>query len=232
MKLFFATLAVASLCLSTNATAATSSLKSDNAKLSYALGLDTGTNLKRLETKIDLDAFSLGVKDSMKDAKTRLTQEEIAAVKKTFFEALQKKRTEQQAKAGAVNVKEGSAFLTKNKKEKGVITTKSGLQHLVLKKGTGAHPKATDTVKVHYKGTLLNGTEFDSSYKRNEPTSFPLNRVIPGWTEGIQLMKVGGKSRFFIPSDLAYGERGNRGIPPSSTLIFEVELIEITAAAK
>jgi FKBP-type peptidyl-prolyl cis-trans isomerase len=123
--------------------------------------------------------------------------------------------------------KEGEDFLAANKSKEGVKTTASGLQYKVLKEGKGPKPKSTDTVKVHYRGTLLDGTEFDSSYKRGEPVEFPLDQVIKGWTEGLQLMPAGSKYQFWIPANLAYGEPGNRGIPPNSTLIFEVELLEI-----
>jgi FKBP-type peptidyl-prolyl cis-trans isomerase len=132
------------------------------------------------------------------------------------------------AQDASSNLAKGQAFLKENASKPGVKTTSSGLQYLVLEEGKGKSPKATDTVLVHYKGNLLDGTEFDSSYKRNEPISFPLNGVIPGWTEGVQLMKEGGKIRLFIPSNLAYGSRGAGGvIPPDSTLVFDIELLKV-----
>jgi FKBP-type peptidyl-prolyl cis-trans isomerase len=141
--------------------------------------------------------------------------------------SLQKEMQNKAAELGVKSKKEGEDFLAANKSKEGVKTTASGLQYKVLKEGKGPKPKSTDTVKVHYRGTLLDGTEFDSSYKRGEPVEFPLDQVIKGWTEGLQLMPAGSKYQFWIPANLAYGEPGNRGIPPNSTLIFEVELLEI-----
>jgi FKBP-type peptidyl-prolyl cis-trans isomerase FkpA/FKBP-type peptidyl-prolyl cis-trans isomerase FklB len=133
---------------------------------------------------------------------------------------------------GKANKDKGEKFLAENKSKPGVKTTASGLQYLVLTEGKGKSPKATDTVTVHYKGTLIDGTQFDSSYDRGQPAEFPLDRVIKGWTEGLQTMKVGGKSRLFVPSDIAYGPQGRPGIPPNSTLIFDVELVDIAKPAK
>src|SRR5688572_6631726 len=143
------------------------------------------------------------------------------------MKALQKDLETKAQELGVRSKKEGEDFLAANKSKEGVKSTATGLQYKVIKEGKGPKPKPTDVVKVHYRGTLLNGTEFDSSYKRGEPVEFPLGQVIPGWTEGVQLMTVGSKYQFFIPGDLAYGERGNQGIPPNSTLQFEVELLEI-----
>jgi FKBP-type peptidyl-prolyl cis-trans isomerase len=143
---------------------------------------------------------------------------------------LQKDMQAKVAELGTKSKKEGEDFLAANKSKQGIKATTSGLQYKVIKEGSGPKPKSTDVVKVHYRGTLLDGTEFDSSYKRGEPVEFPLDQVIKGWTEGLQLMTVGSKYQLFIPAALAYGEPGNRGIPPNSTLIFEVELLEIVKA--
>ena len=157
-----------------------------------------------------------------------MSEEEISSVMTAYQQkALEKVQAEQNA-ASAENIRQGQAFLKTNKKKAGVKVTDSGLQYKVITEGEGAAPKATDRVKVHYRGTLINGQEFDSSYKRNEPAEFGLNQVIKGWTEGVQLMKVGGKSEFYIPSELAYGVNGTPSIGPSETLIFTVELLDIT----
>jgi FKBP-type peptidyl-prolyl cis-trans isomerase FklB len=164
------------------------------------------------------------IKDVLGDKKPQLTQDEMQKVMETF----QQKQMEKQMAAGDKNEKAGQDFLAANKKKEGVTETASGLQYKVVKPGSGDKAKATDTVVVHYKGTLINGTEFDSSYKRNEPATFPVNRVIPGWTEALQLMNVGSKYQLAIPSKLAYGQRGAGGaIGPNETLLFDVELIEI-----
>ncbi len=173
--------------------------------------------------KIDINVLKMSIQDAFDGKKSRLTQQEMQAA----MASLQEKLAAEKKAQSIGNKKIGDDFLAANKKNAGVITTDSGLQYVVVKEGTGANPKATDTVKVHYKGTLIDGKIFDSSYKRNAPAEFPLNRVIKGWTEGIAYMKVGGKSTFYIPSDLAYGPKGPPGIPGNSALIFDVELLDI-----
>ncbi|MFH0988400.1 MAG: FKBP-type peptidyl-prolyl cis-trans isomerase [bacterium] len=199
-------------------------LKNQKEKASYALGLNTGRQMQSEAVELDIASFMKGLEDGFLQKNALLTDKELQDVAEKF-------RTEMTAKYNETlkkNLKEGEAFLAENKKKQGVITLPSGLQYKVIKNGTGKQPKATDTVTVHYRGTLTNGKEFDSSYKRNEPTTFPLNQVIKGWTEGVQLMKVGSKWQFFIPSQLAYGERAmGAEIKPNSTLIFEVELVGI-----
>jgi FKBP-type peptidyl-prolyl cis-trans isomerase FklB len=196
----------------------------DNA--SYAIGLNIGSNFHKQKIELTTDAFVAGLKDGLAD-KRQMTEAQVRDTMQQFEKDMEAQRKAQAEK----NLKDGEKFLEENKKKEGVKTTASGLQYKVLKEGTGPQPKDTDTVTVNYKGTLINGTEFDSSYKRNEPSSFPLNAVIRGWTEGLQLMKVGSKYQFFIPPALAYGERGPSGeIGPNSTLIFEVELMDTKAA--
>jgi FKBP-type peptidyl-prolyl cis-trans isomerase FklB len=205
-------------------------LKDQKEKASYAIGLELGNSLKRGKMEVNTDKLLMGLKDGISGAKPLLTEEQV----KETMTAVQKDMMEKQAAAqkelGTKNTAEGEKFLAENKKKEGVKTTASGLQYKVLKEGTGASPKETDTVITNYKGTLLDGTEFDSSYKRNEPATFPVNRVIKGWTEALQLMKPGSKYQLFIPSALAYGERGaGKDIGPNAALIFEVELISIKA---
>jgi FKBP-type peptidyl-prolyl cis-trans isomerase FkpA len=162
-----------------------------------------------------------------------MTEEEIGTALQEFQTEMITKMVEERTKKAAENKEAGAKFLAENKTKEGVKTTESGLQYIVEKEGEGENPAAEDTVEVHYRGTLLDGTEFDSSYKRGEPVKFPLNRVIKGWTEGVQLMKKGAKYKFFIPSDLAYGDTGaGETIAPGSTLIFEVELLSIEKAPK
>ena len=197
---------------------------------SYAFGIAMGGNLKSggLES-LNYDLLTKGLKDAFnKDAKALMSEQESQNVINSLFESLSKVREAKERVKYEPTIKEGENFLAQNKAKPGVKTTASGLQYEVLTEGTGTQPKTTDQVTVHYKGTLLNGFEFDSSYKRNQPTSFGLNQVIPGWTEGVALMKEGAKYRFFIPYNLAYGSRGaGQDIPPYSTLIFEVELIKV-----
>jgi len=207
-------------------------LDSETAKFSYALGQEIGQSLKSLPTPLDTTIMFRAVEDVLKNAKPQMTAEEAQQVKMAVFQKMQQERDRKSKEDGDKNLKAGDEFLAKNKSKKGVFTTASGLQYEILKEGDGASPKATDMVKVHYAGTLLDGTEFDSSYKREQPTTFPCNRVIAGWTEALQLMKVGGKYKLYIPSKLAYGERGaGARIGPNSTLIFEVELLGIEAPA-
>src|SRR5438046_4848145 len=202
-------------------------LKDQKDKISYSIGLNIGFNLSRQKVQIKPDLVAAGIKDAIA-GKHQLTTDQIKEIMATFEKDMEQK----QKAAGEKNASEGTKFLDENKKKEGVKTTASGLQYKVIKDATGAQPKATDTVTVNYRGTLINGTEFDSSYKRGQPATFPLNGVIKGWTEGLQLMKVGAKYQFFIPSDLAYGQRAmGPDIAPNSTLIFEVELKSVQPPA-
>lgn len=203
--------------------------KSEDAKTSYALGVDIGNNLKNIPIAMDFEQLQKGIKDSFAGQPAALSEQEMGQIKMAISKKMQEVRAKTAQAAGDKNKKDGDAFLEKNKKEKGVVTTKSGLQYSVIKEGTGAKPKATDKVKVHYRGTLIDGKEFDSSIARGEPAEFPVNGVIAGWTEALQLMKVGSKYRLVIPSSLAYGERGaGPDIGPGAVLVFEVELLAIT----
>jgi FKBP-type peptidyl-prolyl cis-trans isomerase len=203
-------------------------LNTSDEKLSYAIGLEIGTSLKKLPAEIDLAIFIRAVEDGLKGKEPLLTQQQAIEIKKEFGEKVQEDRARKRKELAEKNLKEGEAFLAENKKKKGVITTVSGLQYMVLQEGDGPKPKATDRVKVHYSGKLIDGTEFDSSYERGKPTTLSLKSVVPGWTEALQLMKVGSKYRVFIPSKLAYGNRGRRQkIGPNSVLIFELELLDI-----
>jgi FKBP-type peptidyl-prolyl cis-trans isomerase FklB len=203
-------------------------------KLSYALGADMGSNMKKFEIDVNPDLYIKGMKDALSGGKVLLTDQEIKAVIMAMQKDLQAKQQEKMKAQGEKNKKEGASFLDENKKKEGVKALPSGLQYKVITEGKGKSPKDTDSVTVHYKGTLIDGTEFDSSYKRNEPATFPVTGVIKGWTEALKLMKEGAKWQLFIPADLAYGESGRPGIPPNSVLIFEVELVKIgdKAAAK
>lgn len=203
-------------------------LKTEKDKISYSIGLNIGGNLKRDAIDIDEDALAKGIKDALTGSKPLLTEKEVQDTMAAFQKTMMAKQAEKMKSVGDKNKKDGEAFLAENKKKEGVKTTASGLQYRVIKAGDGKMPKATDTVTVNYRGALIDGTEFDSSYKRNEPTTFPVNGVIPGWTEALQMMKTGAKYQLFIPSNLAYGDRGaGPQIGPNATLIFEVELISI-----
>ncbi len=224
-------IAVAVFALAPFAPAADPQLKDQKDKVSYSIGLDIGTTLKRQLIDVNQDLLSNGIKDGLSGKKPLLTDEEVKATMATFQKDMMTKQAATKKAAGEKNAAEGTKFLEENKKKEGVKTTASGLQYKVIKEGSGPSPKAVDAVKVNYRGTTIDGTEFDSSYKRGEPATFPVNRVITGWTEALQLMKVGSKYQLFIPPNLAYGERGaGSDIGPNSTLLFDVELLGITPA--
>jgi FKBP-type peptidyl-prolyl cis-trans isomerase FklB len=205
-------------------------LKDQKDKASYSIGYDIGETFKKQNVDLNPDALFGGLKDALAGKEATMTKEDREKTLQAFQKEMMEKQMAASKEAATKNAAEGEKFLTENKKKDGVKTTASGLQYKVLKEGSGAAPKETDTVVTNYKGTLLDGTEFDSSYKRNEPASFPVNRVIKGWTEALQLMKPGAKYQLFIPSALAYGERGaGQLIGPNATLIFEVELLSIKA---
>ena len=199
-------------------------------KISYALGLTIGQQMESMGIKdtLVMEDFAAGIQDMLQKNQFKVSPQEAQQVLNQFFAELQAKEQAAQAEAGKAAKEAGEKFLAENAKKEGVVVTASGLQYQVLQEGSGKHPKASDTVRCHYEGTLIDGTIFDSSYKRGEPADFGLNQVIKGWTEGVALMKEGAKYRFFIPYNLAYGERGAGGsIPPYAALIFDVELIEV-----
>lgn len=205
-----------------------SALTTDKEKASYALGMNIGRGLSKQPVDVDAAAVARGLKDAMSGGKTLLTDEEAAAALATLQDQVKKATEAKMEELAAENKKAGDAFLAENKTKEGVVSLPSGLQYKILTAGTGPKPAATDTVVCQYKGTLLDGTEFDSSYKRGQPATFAVGRIIKGWTEALELMPVGSKWQLFIPADLAYGERGAGGvIPPNATLIFEVELVSI-----
>lgn len=194
-------------------------LKTQKDKASYAIGVDMGSSLKKNEIEVNPDMLFRGLKDGLGGGPQLLSEQEMKDAIVALQKDMQNKRVEK-----------NKAFLEENKKKDGVVTLKSGLQYKILKKGEGKSPKATDSVTVNYRGTFIDGTEFDSSYKRGQPATFQVNGVIPGWTEALLLMKEGAKWELFIPANLGYGERGAGQIPPNSTLIFEVELLSINKA--
>lgn len=192
-------------------------------RVSYALGLSIGGSLRKDSIDVDPSVLLQGITDARSGNKPLMTEDQI---RNTMVELQIQLQTQAAAKKQA-NKKEGDTFLAENKTKPGVVTLPSGLQYKIITEGTGPKPARTDSVTCNYRGTFINGTEFDSSYKRGEATTFPLTGVIPGWTEGLQLMPVGSKWQLFVPSDLAYGEPGREGIEPNTTLIFEVELLAI-----
>lgn len=203
-------------------------LKNEKDKVSYSIGTQIGNNFKNQSMDVDVDLLAKGIKDALSGGKLLMTEKEIKETITALQKDMMAKQAERMKVAAEKNRKEGEAFLADNKKKEGVKTTPSGLQYKVVKDGNGPTPRMADTVTVNYRGTLINGTEFDSSYKREEPATFPVNSVIPGWTEALQMMKVGSKWQLFVPANLAYGEQGaGPQIGPNSTLIFEVELTAI-----
>jgi FKBP-type peptidyl-prolyl cis-trans isomerase len=225
MKVTLITALAASLALTTFAEDKPPQLKDLKDKASYAIGLNVGFNMKRQNVDINQEAFVAGMKDALNNRKPLLSETEVRETMVAFEKDMQEKKME----AGKKNSAEAQKFLSDNKGKEGVKTTASGLEYKVLKEGNGAQPKSTDTVTVNYRGTLTDGTEFDSSYKRGQPATFPVAGVIKGWTEALQLMKVGSKYQLFIPPDLGYGPSGQGAIPPNSVLIFEVELLDTKA---
>ena len=227
MKRFIISFALLSLAGSVFGQDKSTPLKDSKDKVSYSIGLNIGLNLKKQNVSINPDTFVLGLKDALA-GKPQMTDEQV----KETMTAFEKEMIDKQKAAGVKNGAEGEKFLAENKKKEGVKTTASGLQYKVVKEGTGAQPKEKDTVMANYRGTLIDGTEFDSSYTRGQPATFPVSGVIKGWTEALQMMKVGSKYQLFIPAKLAYGERAiGPDIGPNSTLIFEVELLDVKPAA-
>ena len=198
-------------------------------KLSYALGLGIGRQLAQMGAEqLSIDDFAQAIKDVVAGGQLKLDEAEAQVIVQEFFQKQEEKQRAAAAEMGKKAKEEGEKYLAENAKKDGVVTLPSGLQYLVIKEGNGKRPKATDKVKCHYEGMLVDGTLFDSSVQRGEPATFPLNQVIAGWTEGLQLMTEGSKYRFFIPYTLGYGERGaGASIPPFAALVFDVELIEV-----
>ena len=198
-------------------------------KLSYALGLGIGRQLAQMGAEqLSIDDFAQAIKDVVAGGQLKLDEAEAQVIVQEFFKKQEEKQRAAAAEMGKKAKEEGEKYLAENAKKEGVVTLPSGLQYLVIKEGNGKRPKATDKVKCHYEGMLVDGTLFDSSVQRGEPATFPLNQVIAGWTEGLQLMTEGSKYRFFIPYTLGYGERGaGASIPPFAALVFDVELIEV-----
>ena len=212
----------------TKSVAGEPALTTPREKVSYSLGLDLGQNFKQQGFDIDVKLLSRGIQDAWQGSKPLLSEKEIAETMETFRQQYVSKQQVRMQVLAEKNKKEGEQFLAQNKERPGVITLPSGLQYKELVAGTGATPKPSDTVTAHYRGTLLDGSEFDNSYKRGEPMTIEVSKVIPGWTEALRLMKVGAKWQLFVPANLAYGERSpGPEIPPNATLLFEIELLSI-----
>jgi len=222
-------LAASTALASSMLSAQDSELESPEDRLSYTIGMDIGESLAGQDMPLDIDIVIQGLRDSYLGEETLLTQEEKQAEREKFIQQRQQQLEQQRSEEARINREEGQAFLAANAEKEGVTTTESGLQYRVIEAGDGESPDADDRVTVHYRGKLINGVEFDSSYSRGEPATFGLNQVIPGWTEGVQLMREGATYELVVPSDLAYGEQGRPGpIGPNATLIFEIELLEVS----
>lgn len=202
-------------------------LETERAQVSYMIGRDIANSMKIIKDDLDLEILRQAMEDTFQERDSKLTDEQMKEIQAAFTTKLQARQAAEAAELAAKSKSEGEAFLAENKSKPGVQVTESGLQYRVERAGNGATPTASDVVRVHYKGTLLNGETFDSSYDRGEPAEFGLAQVIPGWSEGVQLMKVGSKYTFWIPAELAYGEAGGGPIPANAMLTFEVELMEI-----
>ncbi|TWT23763.1 FKBP-type peptidyl-prolyl cis-trans isomerase [Luteimonas marina] len=216
------------------AVAAKAGLKTEKEQVSYVIGMQIGDSLKGAKDEVDLDTIVKAMKETIDGKEPRLSQQEAMEVMQAFSMRMQARHMAEFEESGKKNAEEGGKFLADNGKKPEVKTTASGLQYQVLSEGQGARPKAGDTVRVHYKGTLLDGETFDDSYARGEPVEFALAQVVPGWQEGLQLMPVGSKYKLWIPGALGYGEQGTPGGPigPNATLVFEVELLDIVSGAK
>ena len=202
-------------------------LETEREQVSYMIGMDVAKSLAPLKDEVDADVIAEALADSFAGRTPKMTEEQSLQVQQAFTAKLQARQEAERLEAATKGKEEGAKFLAANKDKPGVHTTESGLQYQVVREGNGPKPQATDVVRVHYKGTLLDGTPFDSSYDRGQPAEFGLSQVIPGWADGVALMPVGSKYKFWIPSDLGYGEAGGGPIPPNATLTFEVELLEI-----
>lgn len=207
--------------------AAAGDLETVTQRGSYAIGVDIARSVQRTGAEVDVDLMVAGLRDQLAERELRIDEEQLATVMREYAMQMQESQAKMREEQMTANREEGEAFLEENGKKQGVMRTESGLQYQVMEEGEGATPAASDVVTVHYRGTLLDGTEFDSSYQRGEPATFPVNGVIPGWTEALQLMQVGSKYKLWIPSELGYGESGSRNIGPNATLVFEVELLGI-----
>jgi FKBP-type peptidyl-prolyl cis-trans isomerase FklB len=231
LHIISATILLVAIAAGCTAEEAVVKLDQPKQRISYTIGLNIGRDFVSQDVEIDTAALMAGVRDGLGGQTPRLSDDEMLAEVKSFREAMMAKQEAKQKEVAAKNLSEGAAFLAKNAKEPGVVVRESGLQYKVLKEGTGPLPTADSIVSVHYRGTLLDGSEFDSSYERNEPLTLPVGGVIPGWTEALTLMKEGSKWQLYIPAALAYGEAGAPpAIGPNATLLFEVELL--SAAAK
>ena len=202
-------------------------LETEREQVSYMIGMDMAKSLAPLKDELDVEVMAQAISDHFAGTAAKMTEEQSLQVQQAFTAKLQARQEAERLAAATKGKEEGATFLAANKDKPGVHTTESGLQYEVIREGNGPKPKSTDVVRVHYKGTLLDGTTFDSSYDRGQPAEFGLDQVIPGWAEGVQLMPVGSKYRFWVPSELGYGEAGGGPIPPNATLTFEVELIEV-----